>query len=65
MHDTLQSILAIQELDIKMIRLMRVKKEHQKEHSYRGHHHHPHQLDNLAFILKKCFYIHIADFVLV
>lgn len=31
MHDTLQSILAIQELDIKMIRLMRVKKEHQKE----------------------------------
>lgn len=31
MHDALQSILAIQELDIKMIRLMRVKKEHQKE----------------------------------
>lgn len=31
MHDTLQSFLAIQELDIKMIRLMRVKKEHQKE----------------------------------
>ena len=31
MHDALQSILAIQELDIKMIRLMRVKQEHQKE----------------------------------
>lgn len=31
MHDALQSILAIQELDIKMIRLMRVKKEHQNE----------------------------------
>ncbi|AAD18665.1 hypothetical protein CpB0546 [Chlamydia pneumoniae TW-183] len=31
MHDALLSILAIQELDIKMIRLMRVKKEHQKE----------------------------------
>ncbi|MFJ1509131.1 zinc ribbon domain-containing protein [Chlamydia crocodili] len=31
MHEALQSILAIQELDIKMIRLMRVKKEHQKE----------------------------------
>lgn len=31
MQDTLQSFLAIQELDIKMIRLMRVKKEHQKE----------------------------------
>ncbi len=31
MHDSLQSILAIQDLDIKMIRLMRVKKEHQKE----------------------------------
>ncbi|WP_100934603.1 zinc ribbon domain regulatory protein CdsZ [Candidatus Chlamydia corallus] len=31
MHDVLLSILAIQELDIKMIRLMRVKKEHQKE----------------------------------
>ncbi|ANH78320.1 zinc ribbon domain regulatory protein CdsZ [Candidatus Chlamydia sanziniae] len=31
MHDALQSILVIQELDIKMIRLMRVKKEHQKE----------------------------------
>ncbi|WP_082198806.1 zinc ribbon domain regulatory protein CdsZ [Chlamydia suis] len=31
MHDALQSILAIQELDIKMIRLMRVKQEHQNE----------------------------------
>ena len=31
MHDALQSILAIQELDIKMIRLMRVKQEPQKE----------------------------------
>ena len=31
MHDALQSILDIQELDIKMIRLMRVKQEHQKE----------------------------------
>lgn len=31
MHDAIQSFLALQELDIKMIRLMRVKKEHQKE----------------------------------
>lgn len=31
MHEALQNILAIQELDIKMIRLTRVKKEHQKE----------------------------------
>lgn len=31
MHDSFQTILSIQELDINMIRLMRVKKERQKE----------------------------------